>query len=120
MNEYVAQPMSDLCMWMFGIGLISTAIFLLLFAQRTMRRIEKQVKKDNLQAQRSLDFGGSRVVTYAYAIVLPEHLALRIERLIDVRLVRHYANKADKVIGMLFIIASHLWILSILLCFFMR
>src|SRR6218665_362384 len=120
MNEYVAQPMSDWCMWVFGIGLISTAIFLLLFAQRTMRRIEKQIKKDNLQTQQPLDFGGSRIVTYAYAIVLPEHLALRIERLIDVRLVRRYANNVDWVIGMLFIMASHLWILSVLLCFFMR
>jgi hypothetical protein len=120
MNEYVAQPMSDLCMWAFCIGLISTAIFLLLLAQRTMRRIEKQIRKDGLDMQQPLDFGGSKIVTYAYAIVLPEHLALRIERLIDVRLVRRYANKVDSVIGMLFIMASHLWILSILLCSFRK
>ncbi len=120
MNEYVAQPMSDWCMWVFGIGLVSTAIFLLTFAQFTMRRIEKCIKNDCRDAQRPLDFGGSRVVTYAYAIALPEHLALRIQRLIDVRLVRHYANKVDRVVSVLFITASHMWILSIFLCSFIR
>lgn len=119
MNEYVAQPMSPLWMWFFGIGLISTAIFLLLFAHR-VRLIERQIRKDGREESRPLDFGGSKIVTYAYAIVLPEHLALRIERLIDVRLVRRYANKVDSVIGMLFIMASHLWILSILLCSFRK
>lgn len=107
-------------MWSFGIGIISTAISLLIFAQFTMRRIEKQIKSDGLDVQQPLDFGGSRIVTYAYAIVLPEHRALRIERLIDVRLVRRCANNVDRVMGLLFIMASHLWILSILLCFFMR
>jgi hypothetical protein len=55
-----------------------------------------------------LDFGGRKIVTYAYAVALPEHPALRIERLIDIRLVRRYANKVDRVIGVLFILASHL------------
>lgn len=119
MNEYLAQPMSTLWMLVFGIGFISTAIFLLLFAH-CIRLIERRIRRDGREGSRPLDFGGSKIVTYAYAIVLPEHGALRIERLIDVRLVRRYANKVDRVIGMLFIMASHLWILSILLCSFRK
>jgi hypothetical protein len=95
MNEYLAQPMSTLWMLVFGIGFISTAIFLLLFAH-CIRLIERRIRRDGREGSRPLDFGGSKIVTYAYAIVLPEHGALRIERLIDVRLVRRYANKVDR------------------------
>lgn len=95
-------------MRVLGLGLISTAILLLIIAQFTMRRIEKQIKNEGRDMQRPLDFGGRKIVTYAYAVALPEHPALRIERLIDIRLVRRYANKVDRVIGVLFILASHL------------
>lgn len=115
MIEYVAQPMSNWLMWVFGIGAISTGIFLLLFAQLTMRRIEKQIKSDNALSYQPLDFGGSRIITYAYAIIFPEHIALRIARLIDVRLIRSYANKTDWVLGLLLIATSHLWIVITLL-----
>lgn len=115
MIEYVAQPMSNWFVWVFGTGAISTGVLLLLFAQLTMRRIEKQIKSDNALSYQPLDFGGSRIITYAYAIVFPEHIALRIARLIDVRLIRSYAHKADWVLGLLFIITSHLWIITTLL-----
>lgn len=120
MNEYVAQPLSSLCMWIFGVGFASTAIFLLSFAQFTMRRIEKQIKKEEPVLQQPLGFGGSRIVTYAYSIVLPERLALRLERLIDVRIVREYSNKTDWVLGVLFIVASHSWIILTMMCFYNR
>lgn len=49
------------------------------------------------------------VFTCAYAIVFPKKIALRIKRLIDVRLVRSYATKADWWRSLLFIITSHFW-----------
>ena len=119
MNEYVAPPLSDWCMWSFLIGLVSTAFFLLLFAQLTMRRIEKQIKNNNLKTYQPLDFGGSRIVTYAYVIVLPEKIAHRMKRIIDVELVRSYIRKSDWFIGLGLIIASDAWLISTLLCFFM-
>lgn len=119
MNEYVAQPMSDWCMWAFVTGLVGTAIFLLLFAQLTMRRIEKQIKQDKVETYQSLDFGGTRIITYAYVIVLPEKIASRMDRLINVGLVRHYANKRDWFLGLGFILAGDAWIISVMLCFFL-
>lgn len=120
MNEYVAQPMSLLCMWIFGLGLVSTAISLLSFAQFAMRRIEKQIKEAGRDTHQPLDFAGSKIVTYAYAIVLPERFALRLHRLIDAQIVRDYSNKTDWVLGLFFIVASHLWIILTMLCFYSR
>lgn len=116
MNEYVAQPMSDWCIWIFGLSFISTAIFLLAFAQFTMRRIEKQIKKDDVLHYKPLDFGGSRVVTYAYVIVFSERIALRMDRLLDVPVIRSYAAKSDWWLGLFFLLTSHIWIIFMLSC----
>ena len=103
-------------MWAFGIGALSSGIFLLIFAQFTMRRIEKQIKLDQSLSYEPLDFGGSRIITYAHAIILPEHIALRMNRLIDVSLVRRYTNKTDWWRSFLFIITTDTWILFVLFC----
>lgn len=108
MNEYIAQPISPWILWVFGIGVISSGLFLLVFANYTMRRIEKQIKNDNISYHEPVDFGGSKVVTFAYAIIFPEHIAKRIERLIDVQTIRHHSNKLDWWLGLLFILTSHL------------
>ena len=95
MNEYVAEPMSIWFMWFFGVGAMSSCILWLVFAQFTMRRIERQIKEAGISVGFLWDGLGGRIVFYGYAIALPERLALRIERLINVNLVRSYANKAD-------------------------
>lgn len=119
MNDYVAHTMSPLWMWVFGIGFISTAIFLLLFAHR-VRLIERKIKQKGRDGLRPLDLGGSKIVTYAYVIVFPEHIALRLERLIDANIVRGYATKTDWITGLLFIATSHCWIISTILYFYLR
>ena len=109
-NEYVAQPMNAWFMWFFGIGAIGTCFLWLTFAQFTMRRIEKQFKQDGAPVGFLWDGLGGRIVFYAYAILFPERCALRIERLINVRLVRSYATKADWWRSCIFVITSHMWL----------
>lgn len=102
--------MSEWFMWFFGVGAMSSCILWLVFAQFTMRRIERQIKEAGISVGFLWDGLGGRIVFYGYAIALPERLALRIERLINVNLVRSYANKADWWGSVLFIVTSHLWI----------
>lgn len=111
---------SDGCFWAFLIGFGCTAISLFSFSWLTMRRIEKQIKKYHLTDVKPLDFGGDRTVIYALAIVSPEHMALRLERFLDVRVVRNCANKADRIRGMLFLASFFLWVASILVCSLME
>jgi len=102
--------MSEWFMWFFGVGAMSSCILWLVFAQFTMRRIERQIKEAGISVGFLWDGLGGRIVFYGYAIALPERLALGIERLINVNLVRSYANKADWWGSVLFIVTSHLWI----------
>lgn len=97
-------------MWFFGVGAMSSCILWLVFAQFTMRRIERQIKEAGISVGFLWDGLGGRIVFYGYAIALPERIALRIERLINVPLVRSYANQADWWRSVLFIGTSHLWI----------
>lgn len=111
MEYQLTEPMNDFVMWGFVALLLGSGFFLLTFAQFTMRRIEKQIKKDGVAFKEHFDFGGTKIVDYAIAIVLSERAALRIERLIDVRVVRSYATKTDWWLGLLFLITMSTWIL---------
>lgn len=90
---------------------ILTAIAWILFARLTMARIEKSMEADGLPKGFAWDGVGGRVVFYAYAIILSEKNALRIERLIDVRLIRDYANANDWWRGLFFIVVTNLWLI---------
>ena len=93
-------------MWFFGLGFLSTGILILIFAPYTMRRIEKQAIAEHPQYRQPLDFGGG-VIFYAWAIVFPERIAMRIDRLIDVRTVRNYATKTDWILALFVMVTGN-------------
>lgn len=89
---------------------IATAITWILFARLTMARIEKDIKGGGHPESFGWDGIGGRIVFYALAIVLPARAATRIDKLIDVNLVRRYATKIDWVFGFSFLIVADIWI----------
>lgn len=107
-------------MWVFGVGFLSTVFFLLIFAPFTMRRIENQAITEHPQYRKPLDFGGGSVIFYAYAILFPEHIALRIDRLLDVRTIRSYATNTDWMLALFVVVSSHVWIIATVVCFFIQ
>lgn len=104
---------SSLTDWMFllsGVFFIFTTITWITFARFTMGRIEKSMKADGLPEGFLWDGLGGRVFFYAYAIIFTEQGAARIDRLINTKLVRSYANKSDWWRGVFFIVISHIWV----------
>ncbi len=96
MNEYVSHPISEWLVWTIVISTILTGIFMISFAQFTMRRMEKQFAKESRSAQIRGDFGGGRIIRYALVILLPANLSTNLNRLIDVELVRaHMSNGGE-------------------------
>ena len=77
------------------------------FARLTMARIERDIKKGGLSASFLWDGLGGRIVFYALAIVLSTNKAQRINQLIDVSLVRKYANRGDWHRGLIFLLTSN-------------
>ena len=109
--EYASS--NTLTDWFFTIFLTLfalPAVSCLALAQLTMRRIEKQIKKDEISHNQALDFGGSRIVTYAYVILLPKRFAQRLTPIIDAELIRSYATKIDWWRCLFFVTSSHLWL----------
>lgn len=103
--------MNDFFMWGFLVLFLSGAFFLLTFAQFTMRRIEREIKRDVIDYVAPANFGDGGLSSYAFAIVLPERAALRMVRLLDVEVIRSYATKTDWWLGLLFLITMDAWIL---------
>ncbi len=89
---------------------IATAITWILFARLSMARIERNIQRDAHPESFAWDGVGGRIVFYALAIVLPERIAMRIDKLIDVSLVRQYATKKDWAIGISFLVVADIWI----------
>lgn len=114
MNEYVGTPMREWLVWAFAISTICTGIFMISFAQFTMRRMEKQFAKESRSAQIRGDFGGGRIIRYALVILLPANLSTNLNRLIDVELVRAHMSNGDWWRALLFIFSSSFWILLII------
>jgi len=107
--------MSRWFFWSFGTGMMATFISWLIFARLSMSRIERDMKRDKLADMFAWDGIGGRIIFYAYAIVLPERMATRIDgRLIDALLVRKYANYADRIRGFVFLMATNIWLLIVL------
>ncbi|HEX7764230.1 MAG TPA: hypothetical protein VF433_11545 [Cellvibrio sp.] len=50
-------------------------------------------------------------MSYAFAIVFPEKLALRLNRLIDAAVVRRYAHQSDWWLGLIFLLTSYTWLI---------
>lgn len=81
--------------WFFLTVLVCTglaAVSWLTFAQLSMRPMERRMKADGIPNQFKWDGVGARISLYALAIVFPEKFALRFHRLMDVKLIRSYAN----------------------------
>lgn len=110
MEYQLTEPMSEWFFWFFLIGMMCTFITWIAFARLSMARIEKKIKDDGAPGSFAWDGVGGRIVFYALAIVLPEKIALRINKLIDVELVRKYATRKDWVLGICFLIAGDTWI----------
>lgn len=96
--------------WLVLIGallFLSAAISWLIFSRFTVTRIEKAIKQDGLPRPCQWDGPGARILWYAYAISLPIGRFNQIDDpLIDVALVRRYAKPADKIWGLILIIAA--------------
>jgi hypothetical protein len=88
---------------------IAMAITWILFARLSMARIERQMKQDNRLIGFEWDGIGSRIFLYAFAIVFSDARAKRIDRLINVSLVRSYSTHGDWLRGLFFLIASNVW-----------
>ena len=104
--------------WFFLFLFISTgftSVSLLIFAQFSMRPMEKKMKADGISNDFLWDGVGARVFSYAIAIVLPEKLALRLNRLMDVKRIRSYASKSDWWRGIFFLSITYSWLLAILI-----
>lgn len=92
---------------------IASAISWLTFAQLSMRPMEKRMKADGVPNGFVWDGVGARIFSYAFAIVLPEKFALRLTRLMDVKLIRSYASRADWWRGLFFLSITYTWILIV-------
>lgn len=92
---------------------LATAISWITFAQLSMRPIEKSMKNDGVL--NGFDKGGigGRIFDYAFAIALPEKLALRLNSLMDVKLIRAYASEADRLRGVIFLTITYSWIATV-------
>lgn len=104
--------------WFFLFLLISTGFTsasLLIFAQFSMRPMEKKMKADGRTNDFLWDGVGARIFSYAFAIVFPEKLALRLNRLIDVKSIRSYARKSDWWRGVFFLSITYSWLVTILI-----
>lgn len=86
-------------------GLITFCSWLA-FGRLVMARVERHIKDEGLPRPCSWDGSGARVLSYAYALVLP---AERVDmRLIDARIVKRYSTPADRVLGLTLILSSTL------------
>jgi hypothetical protein len=115
--EYVAEPMNDWFFWFFLVGALSTCFIWLAFARLSMARIKKQLKSEGVTGFVPWDGISGGIVFFAYAIALPERFALKINRLIDVELIRAHARRKDQVLASLFLLIADTWIVVSLVAF---
>lgn len=95
---------------------VLTAVSWIFFARFTMGRIEKRIAKDGFADNLDWDGVGARTILYAYAIVLPEKYASRLEkRLLNSSLIRKYATSSDWTSGLVFLISSNSLVLICLI-----
>lgn len=96
---------------------LATGISWLLFGRLTMARIERDIKADGLPRPSPWDGPGARILSYAYALALPEKWALRTvdTRLLDAELIRRYAIPADRIRGAALLIFGNAFVVFILL-----
>lgn len=105
----------DIFFTSFFILFFLTAISWITFAQFTMRPIEKRIKADGIPSNFLWDGVGARISFYAFAIVFPKKFALRLNRLIDVELIRRYADRSDWMRGLFFLVTINTWLITILM-----
>lgn len=90
--------------WAFGISAGLAMFSWLLLARITLRNIENKIIVSGGQRPCPWDGLGSRIVFYAYGIVLPEKQAGRLERIYDVSLVRNHSTRTDKALCIFFLV----------------
>lgn len=93
--------------WAFMVAMIATFISWLFFGRLTMARIEKDIERDGLSRPCPWDGPGARIVWYAWAIAIPVgRFNKKDDPLINVSLVRHYANGFDRITATVMVISS--------------
>lgn len=98
--------MSDGLFWAAAFTIVPTLLTWMVFG-RCMARIERAIKADGKPRPCPWDGPGARIVWYAWAIALPVgRLNPLDDPLIDVKLVRTYANSFDRVTAMMMMLSS--------------
>lgn len=101
--------MSNWYLLLVSILFVLSAVTWIAFGRVTMGRIERELKKDGVPRPASWDALGYRIFSYAWALVFSEERwKASNDFLLDANLVRQYARPVDRVLGSLFIIATHL------------
>lgn len=91
----------------FYVTMIATFVSWLFCGRLSMARAERDIEKDGLSRPCPWDGPGARIVWYAWAIALPVGRLNRTDDpLINVSLVRRYANGFDRVTARLTVISS--------------
>ncbi len=98
----------------FSILMTVTFISWLGFARFSMARIEREMKKDGLLRSAAWDGVGLRVLWYVHAIALPVgDWNPANNPFIDVPTVRCYANRFDRILGMILFVSGNSWVIFI-------
>lgn len=84
----------------------------LIFGRVTMARIEASLKEDGISRPCPWDGPGARIVWYAWAIAMPVGRLNQLDDpLIDVDLVRRYSRPSDRIIAVVMLFTTAVWLL---------
>lgn len=95
--------------WFWAIGLIVQGVFWIIFAQFTMRRIEKHPEWDYIRDLLNQE-KGVRVFSYAFVILFPANITNRLVSFRDAEIIQKYATKADWWRALLFYSTHFPWL----------
>ncbi|GAA3580419.1 MULTISPECIES: hypothetical protein [Marinobacter] len=80
----------------------------ILFGRLTMGRIEKDIRKENLELSARWDALGYRIFGFARAVVFSERrLPGKNEVMVDATLIRRFANPRDRLLGIIFMVSVY-------------
>jgi hypothetical protein len=106
----------ELFLFVFGCLFLVHGGFWLAFARLSMKRIEKAMDKDGVSRPCPWDGVGWRAVWYAFAVGIPIGFWNPAnDPLVDVPLLRRYANGFDRQLAFWFVLSGGCWMFLIFL-----
>lgn len=96
--------------WAVGLYFIPTGIGWIIFSNFSMKRIEKQIKANDIDPGYNWDGVGARIFYYAFAIIATEKFAPRLNQLIDTEQVRKIATHQDWLRAIYFVTLTYSWL----------